>query len=196
MIIWNKPFVLSVLILFICPLALFSEESPVQIIKARNQNVEDILNAAGENIDDATRDQLKHVINSFIDFRELSRIALGKYWNDRTDKEKDEFVSVFEQLIRNSSVKKLEVYKADRIEYHEPEIRSEKAFVKTVAYKKKKQVEVLYKMHKVKGEWKVYDLEIDGLSTARNYRDSFYKQISTTSYEEMYEKLVSKLNEG
>jgi phospholipid transport system substrate-binding protein len=177
-------------------LPLLAEESPTQIIKARNQNVEDIITAAGDNIDDATRDKLKDVINSFIDFRELSRVALGKYWKERTEQEKDDFVSVFEQLIRNSSVKKLEVYKADRIEYDEPEIRSGKAFVRTVAYKKKKQVEVLYKMHQVDGEWKVYDLEIDGLSTARNYRDSFYKQISTTSYEEMYEKLVTKLNEG
>jgi phospholipid transport system substrate-binding protein len=174
----------------------FAQESPVAIIRERNQKVEEILESAGDTINDATRDELKDVINSIIDFRELSRIALGKYWDDRSDQEKNDFVDVFEQLIRNSSVKKLEVYKADRIEYDDAELRSQRAFVRTRAYKNKKEVEVLYKMHEVDGEWKVYDLEIDGLSTARNYRDSFYKQISKTSYREMYEKLLAKLEEG
>lgn len=169
-------------------------ESPLQLVKSRNKTVEDILEKAGENVDESTKERLKDVINSFIDFRELSRIALGKYWDERSEKEKDEFVDVFQQLIRNSSVKKLEVYKADKIVYEEPQFNGDKASVLTVAHKERKQVEVLYKMHKVADEWKVYDMEIDGVSTARNYRESFYKEIAKTSYKEMYDKLVDRLN--
>ena len=50
-------------------------------------------------------------------------------------------------------------------------------------------------MHEVGGEWKAYDIVIDGASTARNYRDSFYKQIAKSSYKEMFDKLVTKLAE-
>ena len=77
--------------------------------------------------------------------------------------------------------------------YEEPEINGSKAKVTTIAYKKRKQFEITYKMHKVDNEWKTYDMEIDGVSTARSYRDSFYKQIAKTSYKEMYDKLVKKL---
>ncbi|MFQ5649689.1 MAG: phospholipid-binding protein MlaC [bacterium] len=186
----------SLLMSFFCQEAVAANESPLALIKARNQKVETILDAAGDQVSDETKEQLKDVINSFIDFEELSRLALGKYWKERTAQEKRDFVNVFQQLIRNSSVKKLEAYKADRIVYEEPEINGDKARVTTVAHKKRKEVEVLYKLHKVGEQWKVYDLEIDGASTARNYRESFYKQIAKTSYQEMYNKLVKRLKES
>lgn len=171
------------------------EKSPVEVLKARNQAVEEILEASDDNVSPETKEKLKELINGIMDFTELSRLSLGKYWNQRTEPEKEDFVNVFSQLIRNSSVKKLEIYKADRLVYEEPEINGAKARVTTVAYKKRKEVEIVYKMHKVGDQWLVYDMEIDGVSTARNYRDSFYKQIAKSSYEEMYNKLVKKLKE-
>lgn len=168
------------------------EESPVEIIKNRNKTVEEIIGNKDE-VKGETKERLKDIINSFMDFNELSRLALGKYWKERTKQEKRDFVNVFQQLIRNSSVKKLEIYRADRMVYEEPEINGSKAKVTTIAYKKRKQFEITYKMHKVDNEWKTYDMEIDGVSTARSYRDSFYKQIAKTSYKEMYDKLVKKL---
>lgn len=168
------------------------EESPVEIIKNRNKTVEEIIGNKDE-VKGETKERLKDIINSFMDFNELSRLALGKYWKERTKGEKRDFANVFQQLIRNSSVKKLEIYQADRMVYEEPEINGSKAKVTTIAYKKRKQFEITYKMHKVDNEWKTYDMEIDGVSTARSYRDSFYKQIAKTSYKEMYDKLVKKL---
>jgi len=168
------------------------EESPVEIIKNRNKTVEEIIGNKDE-VKGETKERLKDIINSFMDFNELSRLALGKYWKERTKQEKRDFVNVFQQLIRNSSVKKLEIYQADRMVYEEPEINGSKAKVTTIAYKKRKQFEITYKMHKVDNEWKTYDMEIDGVSTARSYRDSFYKQIAKTSYKEMYNKLVKRL---
>ena len=156
------------------------EESPVEIIKNRNKTVEEIIGNKDE-VKGETKERLKDIINSFMDFNELSRLALGKYWKERTKQEKRDFVNVFQQLIRNSSVKKLEIYRADRMVYEEPEINGSKAKVTTIAYKKRKQFEITYKMHKVDNEWKTYDMEIDGVSTARSYRDSFYKQIAKTS---------------
>ena len=191
----SLPVIISIIILFLS----FqengiaeTEKSPVDIIKSRNKTVEKIIGNKDE-VSGETKERLKDVINSFMDFNELSRIALGKYWKERTEVEKKDFVNVFQQLIRNSSVKKLEIYQADRMVYEEPEINGSKAKVTTVAYKKRKQFEIIYKMHKVDNEWKTYDLEIDGVSTARNYRDSFYKQIAKTSYKEMYDKLVRRL---
>ncbi len=168
------------------------EESPVEIIKNRNKTVEEIIGNKDE-VKGETKERLKDIINSFMDFNELSRLALGKYWKERTKQEKRDFANVFQQLIRNSSVKKLEIYRADRMVYEEPEINGSKAKVTTIAYKKRKQFEITYKMHKLDNEWKTYDMEIDGVSTARSYRDSFYKQIAKTSYKEMYDKLVKKL---
>jgi phospholipid transport system substrate-binding protein len=183
-------------LLFVIPAAsLRAQESPVDVVRSRNQTVEQIVRAAGDDVDDATMEQLKDLINSLIDFRELSRRALGRHWNERTEQEKDDFVSVFQQLIRNSSVRKLSIYKADRIEYLEPEIEGTNATVTTIAHKDRREVEVVYKMHLVDDHWRAYDIVIDGASTSRTYRDSFYRQISRSSYGEMYSRLVNRLAE-
>ncbi len=186
----------ATLLMFRGEVAAAAVQGPVDIIKARNQSVERILRQSGDSVSDATREQLKDVINSFIDFNELSKRALGKYWDERNEEERKRFVDVFSQLIKNSSVKKLEIYKADRMVYQEPRVSDGRATVTTVAYKDRKNVEVTYQMHRVNGEWRVYDMDIDGVSTARNYRDSFYKQIAKSSYEDMYDKLVQRLQEG
>ncbi len=185
----------SIAALIFYQLSYANDHSPLEIVKSRNQTIEGMLKAAGDPVSPETKEKLKQVINEFMDFNELSRLALGKYWDQRADQEKKDFVYVFSQLIKNSSVKKLEIYKADRLVYQEPEVTGDKAKVTTLAYKDRKHVEIVYKMHIVNGQWMVYDIEIDGVSTATNYRDSFYKQIAKNSYQEMYNKLLDKLNE-
>lgn len=172
-----------------------TQQSALELIKARNVAVEEILASSPDEPNTETREKLKDVINGLIDFRELSRRALGKYWERRTEQEKIDFVNVFRELIRNSSVKKLSIYKADRVTYEELDKGDNRTDVATVAYKGRKEVEIVYRMHKVGDDWKVYDMLIDGASTARTYRDSFYKEIGRTSYGDMYDKLVRKLEE-
>lgn len=92
-------------------------------------------------------------------------------------------------------MKKLSIYRADSVTYEEPTISGNNATVRTNAYKDRKSVEIVYEMHRVRSEWKAYDLVVDGASTVRTYRDSFYKQLAKTSYSEMYAKLVRKLSE-
>ena len=173
-----------------------AQQSPVDVVRARNEAVEEIIESSGDDVDDDTRERLKDIINGLVDFRELSRRALGRYWEERTDQEKTDFINVFRQLIRDSSVKKLSIYKADRVEYHEPVINGDRVTVMTIAYKDRRQVEITYSMHMVGEDWKAYDIVIDGASTVRNYRDSFYREIARTSYQQMYARLVRRLAKG
>ena len=175
------------------PLA--AQESPVEVVRARNEKVRSILEAEGDSVSAETREELKDVINGLIDFRELSRRALGRYWDDRTEEEKAEFVDVFRQLVRNSSVRKLGVHRADSVVYREPEITDGEAVLTTIGYKDRRTVEIVYHMHRSGGEWEAYDVVIDGSSTLRTYRDSFYQEIQATSYDAMFARLKEKLEE-
>lgn len=172
-----------------------TQQSALELIRARNVAVEKILTSSPDEPNAETREKLKDIINGLMDFRELSRRALGKYWERITEQEKTDFVNVFRKLIRNSSVKKLSIYKADRVTYEESGKGDNGTVVSTIAYKGRGEVAIDYRMHKVGDDWKVYDMLIDGASTARTYRDSFYKEIERTSYGDMYDKLVRKLEE-
>jgi phospholipid transport system substrate-binding protein len=170
-------------------------QSPVDVVRTRNEAVEQILTAAGDSVDAPTRERLKDVINGLIDFSELSRRALSRHWDARTEQERTDFIDVFRQLIRNSSVKKLGVYSPDSVIYHPPVAAGDSVTIVTVAHKDDKSVEIVYRMHEVGGEWKAHDVMVDGSSTVRTYRDSFNKEISRGSYEAMYGKLLDRLKE-
>jgi len=164
-------------------------------LKERDATVQTLV-ATADTSSTEVKEKLKEIINGVIDFDELSKRALGKHWRERTEAEQADFVEVFRQLIRNSSVRKLDIYKADRVEYEEPTFRRGIASIRTVAHKKDSQMEVVYQLHQVDGEWLVYDLVVDEVSTARNYRDGFYKKLAKTPFSDMMVELREKLDEG
>jgi phospholipid transport system substrate-binding protein len=173
--------------------AVEGQEGPTDAVRVRNEAVVRALDAAGDSISDATREELKDVINGLIDFPELSRRALGRHWEPRTPDEQQEFIEVFRELVRNSSVRKLEVYEADSVAYRPAEIDGEEAVVTTVAHEGDKSVEVVYLLHRVDRVWKAYDVVIDGSSTMRTYQDSFNRQIRRGSFREMLDQMSDKL---
>jgi len=173
-----------------------AQESPVDAIRGRNQAVKVILETVeGDSVFGETRERLKDEINGLIDFPELSARALGRYWNDRSEAEQGEFISVFRELVRNSSVRKLEVHEADSISYAAPEVEGENATVLTTAHKNDQSVEIVYHLLRRDSEWKAWDVVIDGSSTMRTYRDSFYREIRSTSFEAMLDRLKERLAE-
>lgn len=191
----TRAVVLAVL-LALAPGWLAAQQGPVEVIRARNTTVEKILAASGETVDETTRNQLKDVINGSIDFTELSKRSLGKAWDERTAAERQQFTEVFRRLVRNTSVKKLGAYKYDRVDYSPATITGTTARVTTVAHKGTKSATVVYLMHQVGKEWKVYDVVIDGASTVRSYRDSFSREIAKSSYAQMYDRLVRRADES
>lgn len=173
-----------------------AQESPVEVIRSRNASVQAIVaTVEGDEAFGATRDRLKDEINSLIDFPELSSRALGRFWAERTPAEQEEFVSVFRELVRNSSVRKLGVHRADSVVYQAPQMSGGEATVVTRAFKDNRSVEIVYHMIRKGSEWRAWDVVIDGSSTMRTYRDSFSREIRATSFQAMLNRLKERLAE-
>jgi phospholipid transport system substrate-binding protein len=169
--------------------------SVIEKMQTRDQEIKAIIDAHPDTTDTSFRTELKEIVNKDFDFLELSTRALGRYWREHTEAEQQEFVDVFSQIVRNSSVRKLDVYKADRIEYGEPVLRGSTLTVPTTVFKKDANKTIEYKMHQVDGQWRMYDLVIDEVSTYRNYRDAFYKEIKKNGWTSMLDKLKKRLAE-
>lgn len=184
----------ALLILTIITNLLFAED-PIQTLKNRDSEIK-ILIGDNDSLDTKQTEKLKSIVNQVYDFEELSKVALGKYWDQISETEKIDFIDTFQELISNQSVKKLSIYKADKIEYEEPEFDDNKVIVYTIAYYKDSSTDIYYKMLKTDGKWKVYDTIIDEASTVLKYRDSFYKKIEETSFQELLSKLKENLKKS
>ena len=173
-----------------------AQQGPAELVRSRNQMVQEILRAhPGDTVRGPDRERLTNVINGVMDFEELSRRALGRNWDARTPAQRTEFVNVFRELVRASSVRKIGVHRADSITYRPAQINGNQATVTTVAWKDRRSAEIVYQMHQVGGEWKAWDVIIDGSSTMRTYRDSFTKEINSTSFDAMFARLKERLEQ-
>ncbi len=171
-----------------------AQQGPTDVVRSRNQQVQRILQAhPGDSVKGPDRERLKDVINGLIDFEELSRRALARNWAARTPAQQTEFVGVFRDLVRASSVRKLGVHRADSVTYRPAQVNGAQATVTTIAWKDRRSAEIVYHMHQVGGEWKAWDVVVDGSSTMRTYRDSFTKEIASSGYDAMFARLKDRL---
>lgn len=122
------------------------------------------------------------VIDPHADFDRISVLVLGKLWKTATNEEQERFKHEFQILL-------VRTYSRAFVEFNNWTIRfmplqmdsgATKIIVKTEVMQPGQQnVEVSYRMLLINGEWKVYDIMIDGVSLVTNYRSTFSEQIKT-----------------
>jgi phospholipid transport system substrate-binding protein len=139
------------------------------------------------------RSAVRKVANDIFDFAETAKRSLARHWQSRTDREREEFVVLFGDLLERSYISKIELYGGERIQYLGESLDSDQATVKTkIVTKQGTEVPVDYRMVKRGERWLVYDVSIEGVSLINNYRTQFNKIIQTSSYNDLVKKMKTK----
>lgn len=139
------------------------------------------------------RDVIRKVANQIFDFEETAKRALGPHWAARTPAERKEFVALFTDLLERSYVTRIEQYGGEKVTYAGDQVTGDQAIVKTrIASKTGTEIPVDYRMHKMSSGWRVYDVNIEGVSLVSNYRTQFNKIVQTESYQALVDRLKSR----
>ena len=142
------------------------------------------------------RTAVRKIANDIFDFGEIARRSLGRHWQGRTDKEREEFIALFGYLLERSYISKIELYGGEKILYTNERMDAEVAVVSTkVITKNGTEVPIDYRLLRRGDRWLVYDISIEGVSLVSNYRTQFNKIIQTTSYGELVKKMRAKQDE-
>jgi phospholipid transport system substrate-binding protein len=175
----------SILLGFISVTEVIADEllPPQQIIQGVSTQIQEKLKdkAFSQNFAQVTA-YVNSVIDPHADFDRISLLVLGKLWKSATNEEKERFKHEFQMLL-------VRTYSRAFVEFNNWSIRflpivmesgATKIIVKTEVMQPGQQnVEVSYRMVLINGEWKVYDIMIDGVSLVTNYRSTFSEQIKT-----------------
>ncbi len=116
----------------------------------------------------------------YFDFSRMARLVLGKYWRRASREERRQFIEEFRRLLVRSYAASMLKYSGEKINFlplrGNPEA-SDVTVRTEVEVPGMDPVEVDYSLYLRKGEWKVYDVAIDGVSLVVNYRTSFSEEI-------------------
>ena len=114
------------------------------------------------------------------DFDKISALVLGKIWKTATPDEKVRFKKEFQILLIRTYSRAFVEFKDWSVHFLplDMEAGSNKAMVKTeVLQPGIKPVGVDYRMELINGQWKAYDIMIEGVSLVTNYRTTFSNEV-------------------
>lgn len=163
------------------------------LLEERDQEIKDLLGPKGTDYTQDQRDQLKDIINGVIDYRAMAQQALQATYDTLSKEERTEFVDLFSTIIRDQSLNKLDIYRAD-VKYEEISVEDSSAKVRTIAQLEKVRTPVSYEM-KYKGsadQWVVTDMIIDDVSTAGSYQRQFQNILRKKGYDSLLETLKKR----
>ena len=182
----------------LAPLAQAGE--PTEVVRTGIHGVLEILRqpdlkAPGKKVE--RRNRMRKVIHQYFDFEEMSRRSLARSWRKRTPEEKAEFIELFSYFMERNYASTLESYTDEKVVFGKETSDAEFARVKTVIITTdKKEIDIVYRLHKKKDGWRVYDVLVEGVSLVKNYRDQFRSIIRRTSYANLVKILRAKREEG
>ena len=171
----------------------FAAEDPVAAIKKKDGELQALLKKSNHTAKE--KERVKDLLSDSFDFEMLAKKSLSaKDWDAQDAASQEKFVSEFKRMVRNSSAKRLELYST----IYEPAKMKKEGEARVVAHlwNKGKEAVLEYKMTQVNGKWMAWDLVIDDLSTARNYKDQFSQILKTKSVADLIDIISKKADEA
>jgi phospholipid transport system substrate-binding protein len=173
-------------------------QQPSEIVQASAQGILKDL--------DANRDMYKKdpskvsaLVDKYLlphfDTEYAARLVLAKYWRTATDDQKKRFIDAFYHSLLSNYGSALAEFTADRLKVFPTNVSptDDHATVRTeVKRDNGDRIAVNYELRKEPTGWKAYDVNIDGISYVKSYREDFGTQIDQKGIE----SVITRLQKG
>lgn len=190
---------LAFCVLLAAPAVYASDIQPDQLIKDTSEKV---LSALEQNKDkykeqpEAIHGLVNDIILPHLDFRAMSKLALGKNWRKANEEQQQRFVDAFKTMLIRTYSKSLTEYAGQEVRflpYRPPQEGKRTVKVQTVISQSNgPEIPIDYSLRIKDDIWKVYDIKIDGISLVTNYRNSFAADINRVGIDGLIDKLLAK----
>jgi len=174
-------------------------ENPEQFIKTL---VDDSLEVVSKNKDKLKSDQrhlvIEKVMNMLVqhfDFTRMTRLAVARNWRRATPEQKSQLSKEFRDLLVRTYSKALTEYDDQeiKIKLTKATPRESEAKVKSLIIDKSgNPIAMDYYLEKSENGWKIFDIEIEGISLVSNYRSSFARVVNNSGIDGLIDLLRKK----
>lgn len=139
------------------------------------------------------KEKLWMIIDEVFDYQRLSQYALGRQWRKITPDQQAEFSQVYARLLGKTYMDRILDYGNENIVIGKEVALSEKvAEVQTTIFSQGRGIPVHYRLMVSNGQWRVFDVIIEGISLTKNYRSQFKKFLTRNSMDKLLAVLEKK----
>ncbi len=146
---------------------------PNELVHAKLSAVMTVLQ--DKELEQATKEKIiDKIISPFFDFELMSKLVLGRAnWSRLTPAEQQKFAKLFTERLKNSYLEKITLYKDEKVHLAPAVPQKMGISISMDVLSDSDKVAVLYKLRKAENQWKIYDVEVQGVSILLTYRAQF-----------------------
>lgn len=135
-------------------------------------------------------EKINKIVTPYFDFPLMSKLALGrKNWPKLSPAQRDRFTCLFAERLMAAYRKKVALYKDERVVIKPKVEKKNLVYIPTELVSSDGKMDILYKLRKVDKGWKIYDLEIEGVSILLTYRSQFDDVLKNGTVEDLLSRL-------
>lgn len=139
---------------------------------------------------EAKKAEVSRIVTPMFDFPLMAKLTLGrKHWPTMTRQQQEKFTALFVDLLRETYLDRISLYTDEQVVIKNAAEVNRKVHVLTDLISKGDNISMLYKFYRSGNGWKIYDLEIQGVSLIVSYRNQFDQILSSGTINDLIEQL-------
>lgn len=157
-----------------------------------DQNIKLVIDyIKDKKLDKQTRNEkIIETVVPFFDFDFMAMVCLEKKHRRKlSNAQQKEFTELFVKRLQESFLEKLDLYTDEEVIVENAKKVKKRIHVLTYLVSKGDKMDMKFKFKKTKKGWKVYDLEILGVSMVLTYRSQFSGFLKKNSMDDLLKKL-------
>jgi phospholipid transport system substrate-binding protein len=134
--------------------------------------------------------KIMEIVEPVFDFSLMAKLTLGKTgWQEMNEAQQKEFIDLFVARLKASYLDKSSLYSDEKVAYKPAVEVGDKVHAPIDVIGKEKTVQVVYKFYSSAGAWRIYDVEINGVSLIQSYKSQFTEILKNGTVTNLLEEL-------
>jgi phospholipid transport system substrate-binding protein len=134
------------------------------------------------------------LLRDFLDTDALARLAAEQHLQGRSDEEVREFLTLFHEFFVRTYVQRLLLFDAPEFAYGAETVTGDTARVATEVVTPGDRFAVDYTLRKTPAGWRATDIQVEGVSLAKNFRSQFDNAVAKESFQGLLARLRAKVS--
>ncbi len=174
-----------------------AQQSATDVVKSLVNPALQILGDTATPLKDRQQKLRSLVSADVFDFTSMARSALGIHWKNINSQQQQDFTQLFTAFLRDSYISRIADYSGQQVKVNflgETDLGNGRTEVKTTIEQPggKAPIQVNYALRNANGKSLIYDITIDNISIAANYRNQFNRVINNQGFDALMTDLKSK----
>ncbi len=193
----KKSFIFIFITLFVCQPAFADDVEEVdRFIRGNIDTVFTIIN--DKDLDESVKkEKIMAVVTRIFNLPLMAKLTLGReHWTRLNSEQREEFTDLFIKQMKSTYLGQVELAADFAVLFERPIKKKNKMTMLTRAKAKDEPIKILYKLYKSKFQWRIYDVEIQGVSMIKSYGMQYSHVLKEGTYVDLAGRMKEKIEQN